>query len=135
MHKRIIGELSLLRVRRNISKLFPKILAVANPMFVESSLPDFPGKLLSDFMRKATLDALSAALDSLALGWGQQHMQMFRHHNEPMQLVTPLIPIVKEHINQQLGVFCYNEQRAPLVRCSGECIGFHGRLRKAYLRG
>lgn len=130
-----IDEAALPRIRRNIAKLFPKILGIANPVLMESSLPDFSGKLLPDFMRKATLDALSAALDSLALGWGQQHMQMFRHDNEPMQVIPTLISIMEESLDQQLGIFRPNEQRAPLVGRSGERVGFHSRLRKAYLWG
>jgi len=31
-------------------------------------------------------------------------MQMFRHHRELMQLVAPLISIVEERLDQQLGV-------------------------------
>jgi len=135
MHKRIIDEAALPRIRGNISKLFPKILAIANPVFVKSRLPDFPGKLLPNLMRKSALDALGAAFNRLAFGWGQQNMQMLWHYNEAMQLVASLIPIVEERLHQQLGICRYSEQRASLVGRGGERIGFHGRLRKAYLRG
>jgi hypothetical protein len=135
MHESPIDETALSRIRSNIPKLPPKILTVANPMLVEAGLPDFPGKLLPHFMRKAALDALSATLNGLVRCRRQQNMQMFRHHNEPMQLIPPLIPIVEESLHQQFRICRSNEERAPLVRCSGERIGFHGRLRKAYLRG
>jgi len=109
MRKRMINEAALPRIRRNISKLSMKILAVANPMLVEAGLPHLPGKLLPHLTRKATLDALSAAFDGLALGWGQQHMQMFRHDNEPVQIVPPLISIMEESLHKQLCVSCDNE--------------------------
>ena len=135
MRESPIDEPALPRIRRNISKLFLKILAIANPMLVESSLPDFSGKLLPNLMRKAALDALGATLDGLVRRRGQQHMQMFRHHDEPMQVVAPLISIMKESLDEQLGVCRYREQLAPLVGRSGERVGFHGGLMKAYLKG
>jgi len=60
---------------------------------------------------------------------------MFGHDGETMQPVTPLIPIVEENLDQQLGICRSDEQSASLVRRSGERVGFHGLLRKAYLRG
>jgi hypothetical protein len=76
-------------------------------------------------MRKSAFDALRAPLNSLAFRGTQKHMQMFRHHNESVQLVSSLIPIVKERLHQQLGIRSSNEQRVPLERRSSERIGFH----------
>ena len=52
-------------------------------------------------------------------------MQMFRHHNESVQCVSPLIPIVKERLDQQFGICRYNEQSASLEGRGCESIGFH----------
>jgi len=72
MHKTPIHEPALPWIRRNIPKLPLKILRVANPMLVESLLPDLPWKLLAHFMGKAAFDALSATLDRLAFCRRQQ---------------------------------------------------------------
>jgi hypothetical protein len=50
-------------------------------------------------MGKSALDALRATLNRLILSRAQQHVQMFRHHNEPMQGVMPLISIMKERLH------------------------------------
>jgi len=60
---------------------------------------------------------------------------MFRHNGEAMQLIASLIPIVEERFDQQLGIRGSDEQSAPLVCRRRERVGFHSRLRKAYLRG
>jgi hypothetical protein len=99
MHESPINQPPLPRIRRYISKLSPKILSIPNPMLMEPRLPNFPGKLLSNFMGKSALDALRATLNRLILSRAQQHVQMFRHHNEPMQGVMPLISIMKERLH------------------------------------
>jgi hypothetical protein len=96
-------------------------------MLVKARLPDLSGKLLSNLMGKPALDALGAALDRLVERRSQQHMQMLWHDDEPMQLVASLIPIVEERLYQQFGIFRPHEQGMPLIRRSGEGVGFHGR--------
>jgi len=135
VNKWIINEPPPYRVGRNVFELPAIILGVANSMLVETGLPDFSGKLRAHLMRKSALDALGATLDSLSRGRCQQDVQMFRHNSEAMQLITSLILIVEERFNQQLGICGSDEESAPLVRRSRERIGFHSRLRKAYLRG
>jgi hypothetical protein len=125
MDKTPIDETPLPRIRRNVSKLSPKILTVANPMLMKSHLPYFPGKLRPHFMREPALDALGAALNCLVRRRRQQDMQMFGHHREAMQLITPLFPIVEERVDQQFGMFCYNKQRSPLIRRCRKCVSFH----------
>jgi hypothetical protein len=127
-----INKPPLPRIRRNIPELSPKILAVANPMLVESHLPYFPAKLRPHLMRVSALDALRAALNRLTGRRSQQYVQMFRHHNEPMQRVPPLIPIMKERLYEQLGIRCPGEKRTPLKRRGRERIGFH--FEETYLR-
>ena len=95
MHKSPIQKPTLPRIGRNIPELPPKILTIANPMLVEPRLPNLPGKLRPHLMRKPALDALRATLNCLCRRRSQQHVQMFRHHNKAMQLIPPLIPIVK----------------------------------------
>ena len=104
MHKRVIDEAPSLRIGCNVAELIPEILCAANPVLVEAGLPDFPVKLRSHLMRKAALDALGATLDRLIRERGQQDVEMFRHNGESMQVIAPLIPIVKEYADQQLGV-------------------------------
>ena len=135
MNKWIINKPSPHRIGRDVFELPPIILAVSNSVLVEAGLPDFSGKLRSHFMRKSTLDALGATLDSLSRGRCQQDVQMFRHNSEAMQLIASLIPIVEKSFDQQFGIRGPDEQSAPLVCRSRERIGFHGWLRKAYLRG
>jgi len=135
VNKWIINEPPPYRVGRNVFELPAIILGVANSMLVETGLPNFSGKLRSHFMRKPTLDALGATLDSLSRGRCQQDVQMFRHNSEAMQLIASLIPIVEKSFDQQFGIRGPDEQSAPLVCRSRERIGFHGWLRKAYLRG
>jgi hypothetical protein len=125
MHKSPINQPPLPRIRRNIAKLPSKILSVANPMLMESHLPDFATKLCAQLMREPALDALRAALNCLVRPRSQQNVQRFRHHGEPMQLEPPLISIVQERLDQQLGMSCHNKQRPPLVRRCRERIGFH----------
>jgi hypothetical protein len=104
-------------------------------MLVEPNLPNLSTKLFTHLMGKPSLDALRAPLNRLILSRTQQHVQMFRHHNESMQSVAPLIPIMKERLDQQLRIYRSNEKRVPLVSSGCESISFHGWLRKAYLRG
>ena len=115
MHESPIDKPPLLRIRRNVPKLSPKVFFIANPMLVKARLPNLSGKLLSNLMGKPALDALSAALDRLVERRSQQHMQMLRHDDEPMQLITPLISIVEEGLYQQFGIFSLHEQRTPLI--------------------
>jgi len=135
VNKGIIGEPPPYRIGRDVFKLSAIILSVANSVLVEAGLPDFSGKLGAHLMGKAALDALGATLDSLSRGRCQQDVQMFRHNGEAMQLIASLIPIMEERFDQQLGIRGSDEESAPLVRRSRERIGFHSRLRKAYLRG
>lgn len=79
MHEGMARQSPLLRIRRNVVKLILKILSVANAVFVESCLPDFPAKLSAQAVRKATLDALGATLNGLIRRRSQQSMQVFRH--------------------------------------------------------
>jgi hypothetical protein len=125
MHEGPINQLPLPRIRRYISKLSPKILPIANPMLMNARLPHFSGKLFSDFMRKPALDALRATLNRLILSRAQQDVQMFRHHNEPVQSVSSLIPIMKERLDQQPCIYRSNEERTSLVSRGSERIGFH----------
>jgi hypothetical protein len=63
-----IDQPPLLRIRSNIiHKLSSKILPAANPMFMESDLPDFAMKLCPHLMRKPAFDALCATLNGLVL--------------------------------------------------------------------
>ena len=127
VNERIIGESPPCRIGRDVVELFPIILSVANPVLVETGLPDFSGKLSADLMRKSALDALCATLDGLVRGRGEQNVQMFRHNGEAMQPIASLIPIVEERLDQQLSIRGSDEESAPLVRRSRERIGFHGR--------
>jgi hypothetical protein len=77
---------------------------------MEPHLPNLAVELRPHLVRKATLYALRTALNCLALRRSQQNMQVFRHHNEPMQLVSPLIPIVKQSLDQQLSICRSNEE-------------------------
>lgn len=84
MHKLPTDEPPLLRIRRNVAKLPSKVPSVANPMLVETRLPNFPGKLRTNLMGKPAFDALSASLNRLVERRSQQHVQMLRHDYEPM---------------------------------------------------
>ena len=85
----IINQPPPFRIGRDVIELSPKVFSVANPVLVEAGLPDFTGKLRSNFMRKAALDALGATLNGLVRGRSQQDVQMFRHDGEAMQLIAP----------------------------------------------
>ena len=50
MHERMIDDPSPLGICRDVVKLPPEILPVANPVLMETWLPDFPGKLHTHFM-------------------------------------------------------------------------------------
>ena len=125
VYKTPADQTPLLRIRCNVPELSPKILPVANAMFVESNLPDFAMILRPHLMRKPAFDALCATLNGLALRRSEQDVDMIRHDNEPMQCVSPLIPIVKERFDQQVGICRYHEQSASLESRSCERIGFH----------
>jgi len=125
VHRTPIHQPALPRIRRNITKLSPKILSVANPMLMKSNLPDFAVKLRPHLMRKSAFDALRASLNGLVFRRTQKQMQMFRHRNEPVQGVSPLIPIMKQGLDQQLGICRSNKERTPLVGRSRERVGFH----------
>ncbi len=99
VNKQIIIEPPPYRIGRDVFELPAIILGVANSVLMEAGLPDFSGKLHSQFMRKPTLDALGATLDSLSRGRCQQDVQMFRHNGEAMQLIASLIPIVEERFD------------------------------------
>src|ERR1035438_10462885 len=105
MHKSPIDQPPLPRIRSNIAKLSLKIFSVANPMLMEAGLPNFTGKLRAHFMRETALDALGAALDCLVRRRRQQDVQMFRNHGKSVQLIAPLIPIMEERLDHQLGMF------------------------------
>jgi len=110
VYKTPIHETPLLRIRRNIAKLSPKILAVANPMLMESHLPNFAMELRPHLMRESALDALCAPLNRLVRRRSKQNVQMLRHHNEAMQLVASLIPVVEKRLDQQLGIYRSNKE-------------------------
>ena len=95
MYKKPIRKPPPFWIGRNVGQLIPKILTIANPVLVESGLPDFPGKLRPYLMRKAALDALGATLNCLSHRRGQQNMQVFRHDGKAMQQEAPLISIVE----------------------------------------
>ena len=113
MNETPIDQPPLPRVGRNIPELSMKILLIANPVLVESNLPNFSAKLFTHLMREPALDALRTSFNGLVLRRCQQHVQMFRHHNESMQSVSSLIPIMKERLDQQLGILRPYEQSAP----------------------
>jgi hypothetical protein len=115
-------------IRRNIGELIAKIVAVPNPMLVKSRLPYLAPKLLPQFMRVPTLDALGAALDGLAWRWGQQDVQVLRHHREPVKPVTPPIATVEEHLHQELSICDSQKERAPLKSGGCESIRRHSRF-------
>jgi hypothetical protein len=130
MNESPIHETAFPGIGRNIRELFLKILHIANPMLMKSYLPHFPSELRPHLMRESALDALGATFNCLVLRRCQQHMDMLRHDGKPMQSVPSLIPIMKEHLDQQLGIFYSDKESAPLVRRRRERIGFHGRLRE-----
>jgi hypothetical protein len=74
MHGCPIDEPPLFRIRRNVAELPPEILAIANPMLMESHLPHFTTKLRPQFMGEPALDALGATLDGLVWSRSQQNM-------------------------------------------------------------
>jgi hypothetical protein len=67
VHKWIIDQAPLARIRRDIRKLPPKIFSVSNSVLMKSGLPDFPTILCTCLMRKPTLDALRTTLNGLVL--------------------------------------------------------------------
>jgi len=110
MHKSPIHKTTLLRIRRNIPKLSSKIQSIPNPMLMESHLPDFAVILHPHLMRKPAFDALGTTLDGLVWSRGKQSMKMLRHDYEAMQVIPPLIPIVKQSLDQQLSICRSNEE-------------------------
>jgi hypothetical protein len=65
MNKIPIYETPLPRIGRNIPELSLEILTIANPMLMESHLPNLAMKLRPHLMRKAALDALGTPLNRL----------------------------------------------------------------------
>jgi hypothetical protein len=65
MNESPIYETAFPRIGRNIPKLIPEILTVANPMLMESHLPNLAMKLRSHRMGESALDALRAPLNSI----------------------------------------------------------------------
>jgi hypothetical protein len=104
VHPTPIDKAQLLNTRRNGTKLFSKILCIANPIFTEIRLPDQRAKIGAHLVRKIALDAIGATLNGPIRKWSQQDMQMFRQYAESMKSIVPVIPIVKKHLDQQLSV-------------------------------
>ena len=78
-------------------------------------------------MGKSAFDALHAALDSLICGWGNEDVDVFGHDDEGVELIAALIAVVKEGLEQQVGVCGSGEDRTTAIGDGGGRVGVrHG---------
>lgn len=139
VYKAILAEIPPLRIPRDVRQLVAKILGVANPMLMETGLPNLARELLSNGKRESAFNALRAPLHGLTGRGRDQKMKMFGHDGEPMQCVAPLVTISENSFQQQLGIRRSNEEGAPLIGRARDCVGvemrFHFAARKSTPQG
>jgi len=109
MHKNMIAQSSLLRIRGDIGQLICEIVCIANAMLMEPSLPDAAPKLGSHGMRKAAFNTLGAPFDRLFLRGGKQDMNVLRHDHESMQEITSFFLVMEERAYEQFSVYSSSE--------------------------
>lgn len=79
----------------NVISVMQKILFVANAMICEPTLPDLPlaTKDLAQRMRVSAFDELNGMLQCDVGSGSHEQMNVLGHHDEGMQLKTPLAAI------------------------------------------
>ena len=79
-----------------------KRLAIQNPYFRESSLPNRSAelKIFSGTKCEPTFDELNGLLNADSRADGNQNMKVIRHHNKLVQTIFSLRAIVVQNANE-----------------------------------
>jgi hypothetical protein len=93
-----------------------EILIIANSVIGKSSLPDFSfaAEDRTEGVRVSALDELDCMFERHVVGGSQQEVDMFRHNDESVQLITAFATISVESLQEEAHVVFDNEEPSTL---------------------
>jgi len=80
--------------------MMDEVLIIPNPVIRESALPDlaFSSDDFSQSVRISAFDELHGVLECHVLRWSKEQMDVFRHHNEGVDLKAAFTAIAIESL-------------------------------------
>ena len=100
----------------DVGLMVEEIPFVANSMIGKPALPDFP--LAADDgakgVRISTLDKLHGVFERDVMRWRQQQVNMFRHHDEGVELKMPFASITIDCLQEQANMVLDHKEPSTL---------------------